>query len=391
MRWKIIVVNAGIVLMAALLAYFMLATALTDVVSNPKDRKEEAARALRAANAQLALDGVRLERWAAARALSEGVRGVFSAGTAVSRSEAATAQANRLRDGAVAEPDFAKMAPSLVAFVDSSGVALGRNGSNLMRGDKLAEVYPSLKQAVEKGETGSDVWLNRQRQEQLFVSYAPVRGDDGKVIGALVVGTPLNDERLQRTSELTGGQDLVLAVPAGDQLEIVASSGSGKAVMAAAGPAGVEVTKSTLGSGTIAVADKPVERAFYGAAPLLGYGDGKRAVLLAAVPASLVGSVMALLWPIFGAGAIALVLVIVAGVLLGNFISRPIAEIEEGLLAIMNGRTDLRFQLEHPDLGGVISRLNSVLNALTGTQEDTTDDEGRPSRSAASPGEFDRG
>jgi hypothetical protein len=67
-------------------------------------------------------------------------------------------------------------------------------------------------------------------------------------------------------------------------------------------------------------------------------------------------------------------------VLLDNYISRPISEIEDGLLAIMNGRTDRRFEIEHAELGGLVFRLNSLLNQLLGVQEDETDDQGRPSR-----------
>ena len=63
-----------------------------------------------------------------------------------------------------------------------------------------------------------------------------------------------------------------------------------------------------------------------------------------------------------------------------QYISRPISEIEDGLLAIINGRTDLRFQIEHAELGGLVFRLNSLLNQLFGVQEDETDEQGRASR-----------
>jgi hypothetical protein len=91
---------------------------------------------------------------------------------------------------------------------------------------------------------------------------------------------------------------------------------------------------------------------------------------------------------VFGVTALGLLLVGVGGVLLGNFIQRPVSELEEGLLAIINGKTDLRFQIEHPDLGGLVFRINSLLNALMGVPEDTTDDEGRPSVPAANPEQF---
>ena len=63
MRSKIIVVNAAIVLLVALLSYVLLATSLKSIISDPAERKHEVERSLRAASAQLALDALRLERW----------------------------------------------------------------------------------------------------------------------------------------------------------------------------------------------------------------------------------------------------------------------------------------------------------------------------------------
>ncbi|MBI3203995.1 MAG: hypothetical protein IT377_20255 [Polyangiaceae bacterium] len=391
MRWKIIVVNAGIVAIVGILSYVLLAASLGDVVANPAKRKTEVSQALRAASAQLALDGARTERWLDAKIATDSVKGVFAGGTTEARQQAATAAANKIRDEAVGDVTFTKMAPSIVVFVDKSGVVLGRNGSNLMRGDKLGEAYPSLMAALKSGNTSSDVWLNRERQEQVLASYAPVRGDDGAVIGAMVLATPLNDDRLSRTSELTSGQFLALSVPGG-QLELVASSGGGSNLIDAVrgGPA-KESAQKAIDSAGLSVTDTAVGGYLYGSTPLVGYGDDKRAVLTAAVPASLVGSLSGLLWPVFGVTALGLLLVGVGGALLGNYYERPVSELEEGILAIINGKTDLRFQIEHPDLGGLVFRINSLLNALMGVPEDTTDDEGRPSVPAANPAAFEGG
>src|ERR1700742_1412528 len=112
--------------------------------------------------------------------------------------------------------------------------------------------------------------------------------------------------------------------------------------------------------------------------PLTAFGEGQRALLVAAAPASLIQDPTALvLLPVFGALALGLVLVVVAGVLLGNYITRPINMLEEGLLAILNGQTDKRFELDHPELGGLAFRIDQLLNQLMGVEEDTTDAEGR--------------
>lgn len=379
MRWKIIVVNAGVLIVVGLLTFVLLWTSLSDILANPAERKQEVEQALRAASSQLSLDGLRLERWLERRSSSDALRSVYSVGSPQARSEAATGEANRLRDAAVGEPAFARMAPTLVLFVDAQGIVLGRNGSVLMRGENLAAVYPSLASTLKEGTTGSGIWVNRERQEQLLASFAPIAGDDGKSLGAVVVGTPLNDERLARTSELTSGHPLILAIVGETTLEFVAKSPRGDAatVSAASGPTIASAAKMAVASGGIVRAESGGDR-ILGATPVLGYG-GPSAVLIAGVAASRVGSVWSLLWPVFAVTGLGLVLVIIAGNLLGNYISGPVSELEDGLLAIINGNSALRFQIEHDELGGLVFRINSLLNALMGVPEDTTDDQGRPS------------
>lgn len=379
MRGKIIIVNAAIVLVVGLLSYFLLVTSLSDVVSNPATRKSDVERALKSANARLALDALRLERWLAGQAASKEVTDVFAAGTDQAKSAAATAQANKIRDASVADAQFARMAPSLVLLVDSQGVALGRNGSALMRGDKLGEIYKSLAETLKSGQTGSDVWLNKQRQEQLLASYAPVRGENGAIVGALVVATPLSDERLTRTSELTSGRALMLGVLNGDSMEVIAKSSevSGPMLEASIGDKTRTAAKASTDSGNLTVVSDAMPDELFATQALSGYGDGKNLILIAAVPASLVGSVNGLLWPVFAVTGMGILLVVVGGFLLGNYIQSPVSEMEEGLLQVINGNANYRFELEHAELGGLVHRLNSLLNALMGVPE--TDDEGRPS------------
>jgi hypothetical protein len=384
MRWKIIFVNGGIVVVLALLTYFLLETSLQNVVANRAEQNRDLGRAVRAAESQLALDALRIERWLDQKTNAPSVRAVFQGGTAEARSDSATTEANSIRDAAVAEPAFTKMAPSLVLFVDDEGVGIGRNGSELMRGDKLAEAYPNLKVALKSGATASDVWINSQRQEQLFVSIAPVVSEANRVLGAVIVGTPLNDERLSRTSEITSGHSLAFLRVDGNVPTVVASTGPG-----AAGARDASVSQSALQaakSDSPVLVGSPIGDRLFSAVRVSGY-PGSNAVVVASVPASRVESIGGLLWPVFAIAGLGLVLVAAGGTLLGNYISRPVAEIEEGLLLIMNGHQNLRFELEHDELGGLASRINTLLNSLLGVQEDTTDAQGRPS-TAPTGGDF---
>lgn len=375
MRGKIIAVFSVIVLIVGGLAY-----ALTWSAVSTADRSDEAPRALAGAVAQLQVDGLILERWLATQAQSPALRELYDTGTQGARAEAATAAANRLRDLATTAPELAGLQPALVVFVDEKGGVLGRNGSaRLMQGDNLGAVYPALKAALDQGTTGSDVWVNRKRTEQLLASYAPIRDAAGKLLGGLVVGTALNDERLSAASNRTSGKILVVGVKSEAGLDIVAKSHAATPEVLAAlttGPS-QEAALGSLVSGQVTSLTGLPQQLVASSRALDGYGDGHRAVLIAA--AEVRGPGKSLLWPALGAVSLGLVLVIAGGFFLDAYISRPVSEIEDGLLAIMNGRTDLRFEIEHAVLGGLVFRVNSLLNQLLGVQEDDTDADGRPS------------
>jgi hypothetical protein len=377
MRFKIIIVNSAILIIVGLLSFVLLDLGLADVLSNRGQRRSDAERALRSANMQLELDGLRLERWLAARAAEDAVIGVFAGGTSQARSETASVQARRLRDAATQSPALASLAIPIVLFVDPRGVVIGRNDSSQMRGEDLSRAYPSIVQATATGQTSSQVWLNRQRSEQLLVSYAPVRGEAAEVVGVLVAGTPLNDERLGSISRATSGQALAIGVVSdGANVEVIAQGSEPdkaslfealrqRAVLARAAAA--------LEAGRAIFDD---EQAVYAAEPLSGYDTGN-VVLVAALSQSLVPSIVGLLWPLFAVTLLGVVLVTMGGFFLGNYLSEPIAELEEGLLSVINGRTNHRFDIEHPDLGGLVFRINSLLNAFMGVPE--TDADGRTS------------
>jgi hypothetical protein len=105
--------------------------ALDLALSGAQDRTArglEAERALRSAAAQLALDGFRAERWLSAQVTGADVRAVYAGGTESARQQAATALADALHEAARLEPDFERVAPDLVLFVDARGVGLGGTG-----------------------------------------------------------------------------------------------------------------------------------------------------------------------------------------------------------------------------------------------------------------------
>ncbi|MBK6694185.1 MAG: hypothetical protein IPG50_18555 [Myxococcales bacterium] len=380
MRNKIIAVNAVIVVLIGILAFALVRGTLVSASSNSAATAAAAKRDAQSASARLQLDGLRMERWLAGKAGEAATMEVLAKASPSARADAATALCDGVLAAAKQVAVFQGAVPSLVVLIDAQGKSIGRNGSNLGRGDDLATLYPGLKQALSAGTSGSDVWINAARNDQYLASYAPVRDEGGKLVGAIAAGFTLNDE-LSRVSEAVTGKGLKMVMLAGDAVNVVASSSQAAEELAQAiqGPAKGNV-KNAISSGSAASAEV-AGKIVVSASPIEGFGDGKRVAVVAAVPASFLEDISGMLLPLIGgATVLGLVMVIIAGWLLGNFITGPITTLEEGLLAILNGQTDKRFQLDHPDLGGLAYRIDQLLNQLMGIEEDTTDEEGRASK-----------
>src|SRR5580704_4198116 len=220
MRIKIIAVNALIVAIMGLLSFLLVRSALGLATSNKDQLTTEAQNDVNGAAARLQLDGLRAERWLAAAASEPATADALSKGTSVARSEAATKRCDDLVSKMKNVQLFERNVPTLVALVDTSGRILGRNNSNLGRGDDMASVYAGLKSTLSTGQSGSDVWYER---DQYLASYVVVYDEQGKIIGGLVIGRPLNDS-LSRVSEATTGRPLVVVVTKGGSFEVVAHS-----------------------------------------------------------------------------------------------------------------------------------------------------------------------
>jgi hypothetical protein len=375
MRIKIIAVNALIVALVGLLSFLLVRSAIGSATSDKNQLQAEAQNDVNGAAARLQLDGLRAERWLAGAAGEPATVEALTKASPSARGDAATKRCDDLVSKMKNASLFERNVPTLVALVDASGKIVGRNSSNLNRGDDMAGIYPGLKSTLASGQSGSDVWYQHDRY---LASYVVVHDEQAKTIGGLVIGRPLNDT-LSRVSEATTGRALIVVVPKGDAFEIVGHSQKlAEALDGSVAAAAKEMLKNSLShQQTDDVRDGDM---LVAASPLPAFEDGKHALLVAAAPAALIQDPAGLsMLPIFGAMAVGIILVLVGGWLLGNYITRPINMLEEGLLAILNGQTDKRFELDHAELGGLAFRIDQLLNQLMGVEEDTTDAEGRVS------------
>jgi hypothetical protein len=375
MRNKIIAVNAVIVLIVGLLAFAIVRTSLGVATGSPDALKKRAETDAEAAAAKLQRDALVLERWLIGAATEAPVRAVMSKATQEAKGDSAT----QACDGVVsaAKTAFGARAPSIVAMVDNSGKIIGRNGSNLARGEDVASAYPAFKEALKSGRGGSDVWSDKARADQYLVAYAPVRDEQGQPAGAIYAGVPLADS-LSRVSEGASGQGLLLLTVSGDSIQVASTSTNTSEEVKTAISAATEPVMSALKAGNVVIGTQ--KDTAFAVAPLEAFGDGKRAALVAVAPTTLLEGANAASYSILGVMLLGIVMVLGGGVVLGNYISRPIQMLEEGLLAILNGQSDKRFELDHAELGGLAFRIDQLLNQLMGIEEDTTDDEGRVSK-----------
>jgi hypothetical protein len=67
--------------------------------------------------------------------------------------------------------------------------------------------------------------------------------------------------------------------------------------------------------------------------------------------------------------------VTVYGLIISNNLMEPIEQMEDDIFAVINGRGDVRLEVETPELGGLSYRVNQLINLYTGVAEE--DDEGR--------------
>lgn len=368
MRNKIIAVNAVIVLIVGLLAFAIVRTQLSLATSSTDQLKRSAQSDALGVAAKLQLDGLRAERWLSAKAAEPATRALLTRATPDARSDAARQLSDQIANSA---PAAIGAKPSIVAVVDSTGKIVGRNGSDLGRGDDVGATYPAFKEALTKTAPGSDVWTDTKRADQYIASYVPVHDDSNRQM-MLVIGVALNDA-LARVTELSAGRGVLLVNANGD---ILANTQTSDAVKQTVREAAAEV-KTALTTGTASSGGKG--EIHFAAVPLDGFGDKKTAVV-AVAPTSLLDGANGIPLSILGVMALGLVLVVAGGWFLGNYISRPVALLEEGLLAILNGQTDKRFELDHAELGGLAFRIDQLLNQLMGVEEDNTDEQGRVSK-----------
>ncbi len=272
--------------------------------------------------------------------------------------------------------------PDMVIITDDSGKVLARNADrNRMYGMRLDAALPAVRATLQDADARRDVWKKADDAKLLELGVAPIRSSSGQIVGALIVGYDLSNGLAASEGKRLGGRDVafivddkVYSTSAPDQVAKDLRShlfGPAKAATDAAKGGSVSAPwVASLGGNEYAGV----------LAPLPG-GTGAKAAYVVLNNRSSAAAVVNDATKIILALTLVFSLVVLAyGFMLGNSIVRPIEEIEEGVLAVINGNTDLRLDTNNPELGGLAYRINQLLNVFTGVSE--TPDEDEQGRSA---------
>jgi hypothetical protein len=377
MRLKIVAGNLAVVVLLGLVAYFTVSGQLRSQRTNELESAIDNDRLL--FDRSFRLSALEFEQFVAARAATRQMLDIFSGLDLDSRRTRAYDAAEATHAWLSDPARGGRGAPDIVVVVDETGTAVARNGArNVMFGQTLIASIPALGRALKTGATVHDVWRETEQNKVLQTAISPIRTETGTVLGALVVGYDLSNGLASTEGKLLG-RDVAFVVDG----SVYSSSLEGAAARDLRaflfGP-GATATKAVLGS------QVPFSQPWRIQLAAQEYtGVTARLPMMPSIPVAfaVLGNRSAAMQMANNANVILIMLVVGAllvigyGLAIGTSVMRPIEAIEEGILAVINGKTDLRLETDSAELGGLAFRINQLLNVFTGTEEASEDADGK--------------
>lgn len=384
MRLKIIAGNLAVVILLGVASYVMISGQLRSELGGRLDSGLSNQKTLLERSYKLSAE--EFKELVSERASMDQLRAVFSGLDETSRRTRAYEAAEATQAWLADPARGGRGAPDIVVITDETGRALARNGArNVMFGKNLLPNIPALSRALKSGRAEHDVWLEKQENKVLQTAVAPITGTTGNTLGALIVGYDLSNGVAQREGQLLGREVAFVANGRlySSSLPGAAARALGAALFEQLKPETESVLEGRASASPLwnvsidgeAYTGVTARLPMSPSLPVAFVVMGNRTEAAAPADAANVALILMLL---------AVVMVSGYGFVVGTSIVRPIEEIEEGVLAIINGRTDLRLETDSPELGGLAYRINQLLNVFTGTEEDSGDGDDMPVQSRAS-------
>lgn len=265
--------------------------------------------------------------------------------------------------------------PDIVLITDETGRVIARdNDINRMNGTSIVSELPSLRRVLDRGLAVHDVWQKEDDDKLLQVAIAPVRNQEGGQIGAVLVGYDISNGLAEREADVFGHEVAFLREggiysSSLEQSQVGALRSFLFDTMGDDTTAALQRGVSSPWSTELAGAEFVGVTASLPETPSVDMGIAILANRTEQMALAETATVILILM------AVGLIFVLIYGFLIGTSLIRPIEEIEEGVLTVINGRTDHRIDIESAEFGGLAYRINQLINVFTGVEE--TDAEGR--------------
>ena len=300
-----------------------------------------------------------------------GIRAVFTALDERARRQKANKEANSVATW-FRDPSRRGEAPDLVAILDETGTVIARNADvNRLFGKSLVREIPTLTKVLESGNAQVDLWQDEDKK-LLQVGLAAILNEERAIVGVLLVGFDLSTGLVQREAGMMGRdiafltEDRVysssLGAAAGSSLQDYLFKANKDKTIASLNGKGAPWTAELSSAEYLGLS------AALPMAPSVKAGFAVLANRTAHTELVSVANIILMLTLLCALGVIAYGFVI-AGALL-----RPIEAIEEGVLAVINGRKDFRLDIKSAEFGGLGYRINQLINEFMGISE--TDESG---------------
>ncbi|MEM6962375.1 MAG: MXAN_5187 C-terminal domain-containing protein [Myxococcota bacterium] len=266
--------------------------------------------------------------------------------------------------------------PDIVLVTDERGKVVARNKDvNAMHDVSIVGQVPAVAGVLEDGRSRHDVWLKHDENKVMHIATAPVRSEQGGLLGVLLVGYDLSNGMAQKISHVLESEvafvthDRVYSGSLnGDRapFRTLRSENHGRA-----GEEALRGERSNAFRVDLRGQQYVVMLARLPAAPSTPVGY---AVLSNRTQAMGLSSLSNMILLMTALGAL---VVVVYGFITGTQFLRPMEEIEDAVLAIINGNTDRRIDIKSSEFGGLAYRINQLVNLFTGVSEE--DENGRVS------------
>lgn len=373
MRWKILAGNVVTVVLISLIAWFLVkgraSEALLQDVAPSVMRSVALLEAVRAQDGDLFVEAVE----AAARSAEVGT--VYTGDSESAQREAAFAVSQGVSRQLATLPRRNRPA-ELVVLLNAEGRVLARNAErNLDAGRDLRTEFAAVRQAFE-GATGHSVrdFIRYGDQGWMEIAVVPVIAE-GRIRGGVLAGFAVADSAARNDAERIsvgvgyifreGNRYTVQSLSVGSQREkeeLVTWANS----PAAGGEQlirGRSEVRLRLGGQDYLARMMPMPGAFTQQAGAIVL----RSLTEAQAPAGNVA------FPVLATMLLGLAMAIGYNLFVAQYFEKPIEQIEEGLLTIVNGNTQHRINVEHAELGGIVYRINQLVASLTGEGDEGSD------------------